>query len=438
MMKYKHVFFISPPFYSHFNPLLVLAKSLKSHGTKVTFGCSEEFRERILKEGLNFYEIDISSNKNTGKAEDTLQPDAERLRLEEFFESTKHGAVETLITQSRHRKADMLYSPDELIEGIRDIDKQLDIDLYVVDILSYSVTLSLYFLELPFITFCPPHPNTIPEDGGYFNVPRNWPSPIDVKEEDMVRLKEVSTETQREFTDVFNSIIDKNKNLEKIDNAFNLVSDIAVVYNYFDFQNIEKNDNNPQRIFMGNSFKEDKLDEEWIKKLDTKEKKIMITLGTFLSNRKDVLEKLIVSTREIYPNALLIVSAGSNAKELEKYSSRNTIIEDFIPQIALMPYVDTVIFHGGCNTLTETIYYGKEMIILPFSSDQFNIAYDIEINKLGAILDPNNFSKESLAKAFNYVEENSGASLEKWRNISKSRGTDYAAKQLLDIESYLI
>ncbi|ANU26396.1 glycosyltransferase [Planococcus versutus] len=433
-MKYKKIFFISPPFYSHFNPLLVLAKSFQKYGAEVTFGCSIEFKEKILEENLAFYEIDISSNKNTGKAENTIQPDTERIRLEEFFESTKKGAVETLITQSRHRKADMLYNPDELIDKIKLIDDSLAADLYVVDILSYSVTLSLYALSLPFITFCPPHPNTIPKKGDYFNVPRNWPEAITIKEEELRRLEQVSTQTQREFTEVFNHIITRNKSLKKINNAFSLVSDIAVIYNYFDFNNSDKQEEQPKKLFIGNSFKAATLDGKWLEKIETKEKIIMITLGTFLSNRKDVLEKLILGVREIYPSALLIISAGSHVEELKKYSSPNTIIEGFIPQIALMPYVDTVVFHGGCNTLTEAIYYGKKMIILPFSSDQFNIAYDIEKNRLGSVLDPNNFSKQELANAFNDTEEISKESLQYWKSISRKRGADYAAKQIVEID----
>lgn len=160
----------------------------------------------------------------------------------------------------------------------------------------------------------------------------------------------------------------------------------------------------------------------------------MISLGTFLSNRKDVLEKLILLAREIYPRALLIVSAGSHVEELKKYSSPNTIIEAFLPQIAIMPFVDIVVFHGGCNTLTEAMYYGKDLIILPFSSDQFNIAYDIEKNNLGSVLDPNNFNKEKLSQAFNNMEKISKDDLLYWKNISRERGTDYAAKIILDIE----
>ncbi len=430
-MKYKHIFIISPPFYSHFNPLLVLARSFKDMGVRVTFGTSIEFKELVLEEDLNFYEIDISTNRNVRKAEETIQPDTEKTRLDEFFEATRRGAIETLITQSHHRKADMLYNPAELIEGIRTIDSLLDVDLYVVDILSYSVTLSLYFLELDFITFCPPHPYTIPGDQVNYGVPKRWPSSIDVGAEDLSRLKKVSLATQKEFTDVFNKVISKNKSIEKVDNAFNLVSDIALIYNYFDFNHIEDDKDYPKNIFIGNCFKKASLDKSWLKKLETSEKKIMVTLGTFLSNRKDVLEKLIVYTRDIYPKATIIVSAGSNAKYLSEYSSPTTIIEEFIPQIALMPYMDTVIFHGGCNTFTETMYYGKDMIVLPFSSDQFNIAYDIEKNNLGRVIDPNNFGKKDLLEAFNYLDKNSKENIEYYREISRTRGADYAAKLVL-------
>lgn len=431
-MKYNHIFFISPPFYSHFMPLMVLAKSFKKLGVKLTFGCSLEFKEKVLDAKLNFYEIDISKNKNIGKAEKTDQPDSEKKRLEEFFQATKKGAIETLITQSNHRKADMLYDPDELIEKIGEIDRDLHIDLFVVDILSYSVTLSLYFLKLPFITFCPPHPRTIPNKDENYGVPKNWPSAIEIKDEKLEELKKVSINTQKEFTDVFNKIISRKKELEKIDNAFSLVSPIATIYNYFDFEDKEQIKKDPKKIFIGGSFEEEKLDRRWSKKIEKNRKKIMISLGTFLSNRKDVLIKLIEGTRAIYPDALLIVSAGVNAESLKHYGGSNTIIEEFIPQKGLMPYMDTVIFHGGCNTFTESIYYANKMIILPFSSDQFNIAYDVEKNNIGAILDPNNFDKQDLSRAFDHIEKIPKDKIEYWARIAKRRGADYGANILLN------
>ncbi len=428
-MTIKHVFFISPPFYSHFNPLLVLAKSFKKHGVQVTFACSREFKEKVIDQDLNFYEMDISKNRNMGTSDKTSQPDGEKIRLEEFFAATKKGAIETLITQSRHRKDDMLYQPEQLIKTIGQANDLLEIDLFVVDVLSYAVTLALYFLDLPFITFCPPHPNTIPQPGQTYGIPKQWPIVFEIEDEDLRSLKKIASKTERDFTAVFNQVISRKKARKKTDNAFALVSELAIIYNYFDFYHREKKNAQPKQLFMGNCFEQKVLDQEWLKKVATNEKKIMITLGTFLANRKDVLEKLICFSRDLFPQALLIVGAGSNAKNLKTLGGENTIIEDFIPQIALMPYVDTVIFHGGCNTFTEAMYYQKDLIVLPFSSDQFNIAYDIEKNKLGAVLDPNHFTKEDLSKAFN--KEISEEKLRAWSKIARERGADYAVKHLL-------
>lgn len=433
-MRDRHIFFISPPFYSHFSPLLTLAKSFDKSGAKVTFGCSSEFEERVLAENLEFYKIDISSNKNVGKAEETDQPNSEKDRLEEFFESTKIGAVETLITQSRHRKADMLYSPDKLIKDIKEIDEKLDADHFIVDILSYGVTLSLYALDLPFVTFCPPHPRTIPEGDEQYSVPVNWPSAITVKDEKVDELRAISKATQEEFTVIFNEIIEQNnEKKEKIENAFSLVSPIATIYNYFDFYD-RACGSDPKKIFIGNCFTEDVLDKEWKEKINRDNRKILITFGTFLSNRIEVLEKLIAACVKFDSNATCIVAAGSNAVNLKVLESEHVIISDFIPQKALMPYMDLVIFHGGCNTFTEAMYYGKPMVILPFSSDQFNIAYDAEKNNLAEILDPNNLNEKDIIESIEKSINRSREDLDKWSDISKNRGSDYAAHLILDIE----
>ncbi len=224
-MNLDHVFIISPPFYSHMNPLLVLAKSFVKYGKKVTFGCSREFQKVIEESGVVFYELDISNNKNTGKAEETNQPDSEKERLEDFFESTKVGAIETLMTQSKHRKEDMLYPPESLITSIERIDAELGVDMFIVDVLSYGVTLALYASKKPFITFCPPHPNTIPEEGELFGVPPYWPSAITVDAAKLDVLEEIAMTTQVEFTEVFNRIITKiNKGQAKTSNACSVVN----------------------------------------------------------------------------------------------------------------------------------------------------------------------------------------------------------------------
>lgn len=432
-MFYKHIFVLSPPFYSHFMPLLTLAKSFKHQGCKVTFGCSREFEELVVSAQLNFYEIDLSVNKNTGMASDTEQPESEKLRLFEFFEATKVGAVETLMIQSRHRKEDMLNNPIELMKKIQAIKSMYDVDMWLVDVLSYGATLSLYCLELPFITFCPPHPYTIPRQGEIYGVPKNWPLCINVLGDSREALNEVASETQEQFTRIFNGFIAEHRpSAPIIDNAFRLVSEEAIIYNYLDFNFEETTNTKPLKIYIGHAFEEEQLSGFWLEKVENvAQKKILITLGTFLSNRVDVLKKLICAGQKFDPEALIIVAAGSSAKTLEPYASSRVLICDFLPQKALMPYMDIVIHHGGCNTFTETLYYGKPMIIVPFSSDQFNIASDAERNKLACILNPNELSDGAVVDALRKTLQLDQKILHHWSEWSKQRGTDYAVKIFL-------
>ena len=432
-MRYKHIFVLSPPFYSHFMPLLTLAKSFKRQGCKVTFGCSREFEEAVVSAQLDFYEIDLSANKNTGMASDTEQPESEKLRLFEFFEATKVGAVETLMTQSRHRKEDMLNNPIDLMKKIRAIDSMYDVDMWLVDILSYGATLSLYCLELPFITFCPPHPYTIPRQGEIYGVPKSWPLCIDVLPKSIEALSELASGTQEQFTRIFNEFITEHRpGAPKIENAFRLVSEEAIIYNYLDFNLEEVTSTKPLKLYIGHAFEDEQLSDFWLEKVEgVAHRKILITLGTFLSSRVDVLEKLLCASQKFDPEALVIVAAGSYAKALEQYESSRVSICEFIPQKALLPYMDIVIHHGGCNTFTETLYFGKPMIILPFSSDQFNIASDAERNQIACTLNPNQLSEGAVVDALERAIELDQEILHHWSEWSKQRGTDYAAKCFL-------
>jgi UDP:flavonoid glycosyltransferase YjiC (YdhE family) len=82
----------------------------------------------------------------------------------------------------------------------------------------------------------------------------------------------------------------------------------------------------------------------------------------------------------------IIVSKGPLGDEYELAS--NMVGKNHVPQTKILPLVDCVITHGGNNTLTETLYHGKPMIVMPIFADQYDNAQRMVEKKLGERCDP--------------------------------------------------
>jgi MGT family glycosyltransferase len=97
---------------------------------------------------------------------------------------------------------------------------------------------------------------------------------------------------------------------------------------------------------------------------------IYLSLGSLGSADVDLMERLVDvlgRTRHRY-----IVSKGPQASEYEL--ADNMVGAEFLPQTTLIPQVDAVITHGGNNTTTEAMHFGKPMILLPLFWDQYDNA----------------------------------------------------------------
>jgi UDP:flavonoid glycosyltransferase YjiC (YdhE family) len=92
-----------------------------------------------------------------------------------------------------------------------------------------------------------------------------------------------------------------------------------------------------------------------------------------------------------------IVSKGPLHAEIEL--PPNMWGAEFVPQTSVIPLVDAVITHGGNNTTTECLHFGKPMVVLPLFWDQYDNAQRVDELGLGVRLDTYGCSGDELRSA---------------------------------------
>lgn len=96
-------------------------------------------------------------------------------------------------------------------------------------------------------------------------------------------------------------------------------------------------------------------------------------------------------------DVLVIVSMGPLHDEIDL--ADNMFGMEFLPQTKLLPLADLVITHGGNNTVTESMHFGKPMILLPLFWDQYDNAQRVHETGFGRRLSTYDFSEEELSQA---------------------------------------
>jgi MGT family glycosyltransferase len=110
---------------------------------------------------------------------------------------------------------------------------------------------------------------------------------------------------------------------------------------------------------------------------------VYLSLGSLGSADVDLMQRL-VDTLADAPYRV-IVSKGPQHELLRLPDTMAG--EEFLPQTSILPQVDAVITHGGNNTVTECLHFGKPMVVLPLFWDQYDNAQRIQETGFGQRLD---------------------------------------------------
>jgi MGT family glycosyltransferase len=120
---------------------------------------------------------------------------------------------------------------------------------------------------------------------------------------------------------------------------------------------------------------------------------LYVSFGSLGAGDIDLLKRLIAAIGRMPVRAL--VNVGDY---LDRYTSvpPNVIIDRWFPQPSVIPQVDAVIHHGGNNSFTECLYFGKPALIMPYVWDGHDNAMRVQETGHGLKLDRYGWTDEEL------------------------------------------
>jgi len=122
---------------------------------------------------------------------------------------------------------------------------------------------------------------------------------------------------------------------------------------------------------------------------------VYLSLGSLGSADVELMRRLVsvlAETRHRY-----VVSKGPRADEFDLPD--NMWGDARVPQTNVIPHCDLVITHGGNNTTTEALHFGKPMIVLPLFWDQYDNAQRVDELGFGVRLATYGFEDDDLRSA---------------------------------------
>ncbi|MFI1393446.1 glycosyltransferase [Streptomyces sp. NPDC020681] len=112
------------------------------------------------------------------------------------------------------------------------------------------------------------------------------------------------------------------------------------------------------------------------RRLDPVRRRVLVSLGTL--NREAggrFYAAVLTAAERLAGEVQLIVTAPADV--VGEVREDQVLLQEYVPQLALLPHLDAVICHGGHNTVCESLAHGLPLVVAPVRDDQPIIAQQV-------------------------------------------------------------
>lgn len=377
----------------HINACFGLANVLKARGHRAIFTSEYAWKGTFIAKG---FEEEVYYDKDPKEAEkETANSVWERMirKVGKYFKSDAVGRLNVILEALTIFTTSIKYSNSQ----ISDIIAKVNPDVIVID--NYVSYPCIESSGVPYVWLCSANPLSFPTD--FEDLP---PSTSGLALKNKQGWSEFRKKKQEVFYPLWKSfnewfVANGGPQLPKC--VFGHLSDYLNVYILP--KELDYPDLGPTFFRMDATIKNETEIFEVPEKLrNLPGKLIYVSMGSFGSTDEDLMKRLVHVLGK--SRHRIIMSKGPNGDSFEL--PNNIWGENFLPQLKILQIVDLVITHGGNNTVTETLFNGKPMIVLHLFGDQLDNAARIEEEGLGMAFHPFNFKENDFLEAIDQLIEN--------------------------------
>jgi UDP:flavonoid glycosyltransferase YjiC (YdhE family) len=381
---------ISPDYASHAMPMMTIAGAWQRRGHRVVVASGPAMAPLIRAAGMEYVELIMSRGSNAGVIRTKAALDDETRSLRDFFEATRRGMVETLRFQAEARSVDLLWRPRQVALRTMRLVELHTPDAVLVDHLAFGATIGLRAGGIPYGDVVLGHPTALPVGDETYGVPSAWPAALKPDRVELDSLRASARGVSEAFTYAYNEALRAvAPGSAAIDDAFAAHGDI-VLYNYpATMHGPVRTALLPRHAFLGSAARSETPDTDtaaWLGRDDSRPI-VVVSFGTFLSARDDVLERTAAALRRL--DVRVAMAIGANDPRAFEELPQEWLVRASLPQVALLERASLLVTHGGNNSVTEALTFGVPMLVMPFSTDQFDGAAAVERHLAGVALNPN-------------------------------------------------